>query len=172
MSIIKKAAIVAVVVGAAVSSTFLLPQKMVVTRHVVTQASPGTIIGLAASNSGYQTFNPYKDTDPALKIETFGPAAGVGSGFTFAGKDGTGKTTVTAQGSNRVDYRIDIDGMGSPTQSIVATPIGEGTKIEWTMAMDLGNNPVMRVMGLVMPSMMGPTLDAGLINLTNAASKA
>jgi len=41
------------------------------------------ILALAASNEGYQRFNPYHNTDPDLKIEPFGPPSGVGSGFRF-----------------------------------------------------------------------------------------
>lgn len=172
MSIVKKIAIVAVVIGAAVSGTFLLPQQMMVTRHVVTSATPEAIVSLAASGASYQAFNPYKAADPALKIATFGPASGVGSGFTFDGKDGTGKTTIVSHSASRVDYQIEIDGMGTPTQAISVTPVDGGTRVEWSMAMELGNNPMMRVMGLMMPSMMAPTLEEGLANLSKVATKA
>jgi Polyketide cyclase / dehydrase and lipid transport len=172
MSIIKKIAIATVaIIGGVVASGFLAPDHVVVTRQAVTTAAPATVIQLASSSDGYQTFNPYKAADPALKITAFGPASGVGSGFNFDGKDGKGSTTIVAQTADRVDYQIKLDGMGAPTQAIVTKATDAGTQIEWSMRMEFGNNPALRLMGLMMPAMMGPTLDAGLDNLKKVATQ-
>lgn len=173
MSIIKKIAIATVaIVGGVVAGGFLAPDHVVVTRQAVTTATPEAVIQLASSSSGYQTFNPYKAADPALKITAFGPASGVGSGFNFDGKDGKGSTTIIAQTADRVDYQIKLDGMGAPTQAIQTKVTPQGTQIEWSMRMEFGNNPAMRLMGLMMPSMMGPTLEDGLGNLRKVAIEA
>jgi carbon monoxide dehydrogenase subunit G len=42
---------------------------------------------------------------------------------------------------------------------------GEGTRVTWTVEMDMGNNPVGRWMGLMMDGMVGKDFDAGLANL-------
>jgi hypothetical protein len=172
MSIITKIAIVSVVLAGGVASGFLAPDHVVVTRTATTNASPQAVLQLAASNQGYQTFNPYKAADPALKITPFGPASGVGSGFAFDGKDGKGTTIITSHTANRVDYQIKLDGMGAPTQAIQTKVTPQGTHIEWSMRMELGNNPAMRLMGLMMPAMMGPTLEQGLGNLKKVTSAA
>jgi Polyketide cyclase / dehydrase and lipid transport len=170
MSIIKKIAIASIaIIGGVVAAGFLAPDHVVVTRQAVTTATPTAVIRLASSSDGYQTFNPYKAADPALKITAFGPASGVGSGFNFDGKDGKGSTTIVAQTSTRVDYQIKLDGMGAPTQAIQTKVTPAGTHIEWSMRMEFGNNPAMRLMGLMMPSMMGPTLEDGLSNLKKVA---
>jgi hypothetical protein len=172
MSIIKKIAITGVVLSAVVASGFLAPDHVVVTRVATTDATPQAVLQLAASNQGYQTFNPYKASDPALKITTFGPASGVGSGFAFDGKEGKGTTTITSHTADRVDYQIKLDGMGEPTQAIQTKVTPQGTQIEWSMTMEFGNNPALRLMGLMMPAMMGPTLEQGLSTLTKVASEA
>jgi hypothetical protein len=172
MSIIKKIAIVGFVLAGGVASGFLAPDHVVVTRTATTDASPQAVMALAASTQGYQTFNPYKDSDPALKITPFGPASGVGSGFAFDGKDGKGTTTITSHTANRVDYQIKLDGMGAPTQAIQTKVTPEGTHIEWSLRMEFGNNPALRLMGLMMPAMMGPTLEQGVGNLKKVTSEA
>jgi hypothetical protein len=173
MSIIKKIAIASVaIIGGVVAGGFLAPDHLVVTREAVTTAGPAKIIQLASSSDGYQTFNPYKAADPALKITAFGPASGVGAGFNFDGKDGKGSTTITAQTDSRVDYQIKLHGMGAPTQAIQTKVTPQGTHIEWSMRMEFGNNPAMRLMGLMMPAMMGPTLENGLGNLKKVAVEA
>jgi hypothetical protein len=173
MSITKKIGVaVVVVVAGVVGGGFLAPDHMVVTRNAPTTANPETIIKLASSGAGYQSFNPYKVADPALKIDVFGPASGVGSGFNFDGKDGKGSTVIVAQTANQVDYQIKLDGMGAPTQTIATRQTPQGTVIEWRMQMQFGNNPALRLMGLMMPAMMGPTLENGLSNLNKAAMDA
>ena len=102
---------------------------------------PQAILALAASHTGYQAFNPYQDFDPELKITPFGPASGVGSGFAFDSKDGTGSQTVAAVSAQQVI---------------------------WSMDADMGVNPLLRVMGLLMNDIMGATFEHGLSNLEEA----
>jgi Polyketide cyclase / dehydrase and lipid transport len=150
------------------AGTMLLPRHVRVERVATVAAAPADILAMAASNEGYQKFNPYKKSDPALKIEPFGPASGVGSGFKFDGKDGKGTSTVTNVAADRVDYAIDLGFMGKPNQSLVVVPDGAGSKVTWTMNADMGFNPIGRVMGLFMDGMVGPTFENGLNNIEEA----
>jgi hypothetical protein len=163
---------VAAVLGLCVASTFLLPDTVQLERSAIVEAAPQAVLGLAASNEGYQRFNPYKNTDPSLQITHFGPQSGVGSGFEFVGKEGQGKQTVISQTYTRVGYEIDMGSMGKPTQSITARAHPKGSEVVWTMEMELGANPVMRVFGLAMDGMIGPTLETGLSNLNQALKPA
>lgn len=148
-------------------ATFALPGQVSVERSAMIAASPEKVLNLASSNSGFQTFNPYKTMDPDLKIELYGPQSGVGSGFHFDGKDGVGKQTVSTISDNRVVYAIDMGAFGQPTQSISAIPTKDGTKVTWRVDSDMGFNPVFRVFGMFMDDMMGPTFEIGLENLTD-----
>ena len=171
MKIMKTIAIIGVVLGGAIASGFLAPDHVVIQRAIQTSATPAAVLQLASSGSAYQSFNPYKASDPDLKITLQGPASGIGSGFAFDGKEGKGIQTITAVTPNRVDYLINIEGMGSPTQAITTKSIVQGTHVEWSMRMEFGNNPLMRLMGLAMPAMMGPTLEQGLSNLKNISTR-
>jgi Polyketide cyclase / dehydrase and lipid transport len=151
------------------SGALLLPRLVTVQRSAVISADPAKILALAASNQGYQTFNPYKSTDPALKIGLFGPGSGVGSGFTFDGKDGKGSQVVTAVTSSDVRYAIDLGAMGKPTSSISVAPEAGKVRVTWRTDMDMGANPVGRVFGLFMDGMLGGTYETGLKNLAVAA---
>lgn len=151
-------------------ATYALPRHVVVERTATLAATPQAILGLAVSNSGYQSFNPYKSLDPDLLVELFGPASGVGSGFHFDGKDGTGSQTVADVTEQTVTFRIDLGALGQPTQSISAIPAADGAQVTWRVDADMGFNPVFRIMGLFMDGMMGPTFELGLENLGNAAA--
>jgi Polyketide cyclase / dehydrase and lipid transport len=151
--------------GLAIAGTFLLPETVTLERRAIVKLAPEAVLALAGSGAGYQQFNPYKNTDPSLKITTFGPHAGIGSGFKFDGKEGKGSQTIVAISPSKVSYLIDLGPMGRPTQAIAVAPHSQGSEVTWSMSMELGANPAMRVMGLVMDGMMGPILETGLANL-------
>lgn len=150
--------------------TQLLPRHAHVERSAFVAAPPEHIVALAASTAGYQRFNPYLSADPALRIDPFGPAEGVGAGFRFDGRDGRGSQVVAEVGSDGVRYDIDLGPMGRPVQAIRVAGAQGGTQVTWTMDMDLGRNPVSRVFGLFMDRMIGKTFNKGLENLALAAA--
>ena len=150
---------------------FTLPSSVHVERSAVIEAKPDQLFNLIASNRGYQTFNPYKSTDPNLKIVLKGPEFGVGSGFTFDGKDGKGIQTISSLKLNRsVTMAIDLGYQGQPTQKFDLIPTATGTKVVWAMDMDFGMNPIGRVMGRFMDGMVGTTFEQGLANLAQAVA--
>jgi hypothetical protein len=153
-------------------STWLLPRHVRVQRSAHVPVPADAILALASSNQGYQRFNPYLSSDPALKIEPFGPAQGVGSGFRFSSKDGKGSQTVAAVSDSSVDFAIDLGPMGQPRQRIEVQPAAGGTQVVWTMHADMGMNPIGRVMGLFMDRMVGPKFESGLKNLSLATARA
>ncbi len=147
-----------------------LPRHVSIERSALIDAAPEAVIELAASNTGYQAFNPYKDLDPNLQVEMFGPASGVGSGFSFESKDGIGQQTVASVTADQVVFDLDLGPLGQPTQAISAVAVEGATEVTWSMDMDLGMNPVFRVMGLFMDGMIGPNFELGLANIADVAA--
>jgi len=158
-----------VIVGVA---TLLLPRKVHIERQSTLNASVESIIELAASNKGYQAFNPYLTADPDLNIRHFGPDQRVGSGFYFDGKDGKGKQTVAQLSQTSVTYNIDLGSMGQPIQQINAQPTSNGVIVTWSMDMDFGYKPFVRIFGLFMDKMVGNTFEQGLKNLDQTTQTA
>ena len=157
-------------VAALAVAALALPRHVNIERSALIEASPEAVIELAASNAGYQAFNPYKDLDPNLQVKMFGPASGVGSGFSFDSKDGTGQQTVVSVTADRVVFDLDLGPLGEPKQAISAVAVDGGAQVTWSMDMDLGVNPVFRVMGLFMDGMIGPNFELGLANIADVAA--
>ncbi|MEO0402335.1 MAG: SRPBCC family protein [Pseudomonadota bacterium] len=153
------------IVALAAVGSLLLPRHVHVEREATLSGSAEAVLALAASNTGYQRFNPYLRSDPALKIAQFGPDSGVGSGFSFDGKGGKGTQVVAEVSDAAVRFDIDLGPMGTPVQTIAAIPVATGTKVTWSMDADMGFNPIARVMGLFMDGMIGKTFEQGLGNL-------
>lgn len=153
------------IIAALALIALLLPRKVVVSRQADVALRAEDIIARVASTDGFQTFNPYRTTDPDLKITPFGPASGVGSGFRFEGKEGKGTQTVTDVSATRVTHLIDLGAMGKPVQTIEAKATDTGAKVTWTVTSDMGYNPVFRIFGLFMDRMLGKTYERGLKNI-------
>lgn len=171
MTILQIGGGVLAVLALAAAGTLLLPRHVHVERSARVALPPADVLALASSTEGYQTFNPYRSTDPDLRIDPFGPAAGVGSGFRFEGREGKGTQTVAEVGATHVRYDIDLGAMGRPSQRLDVTPDGDGARVVWSMEADMGLNPVARVMGLFMDGLVGKSFERGLANL-NAAGQA
>jgi hypothetical protein len=150
------------VIAILAAGTMLLPRNVTVQRSGTVAAAPATILALAASNEGYQKFNPYLKADPAMKLEMYGPASGVGSGFKFDSKDGKGTAIVTKVSADSVEYALDLGSNGKPNQTITAVADGTGSNVTWTMNADMGNNPIGRVVGLFLDGMIGKSFESGL----------
>lgn len=151
-------------------ATQALPRHVSIERSAMIEATPEAVIKLASSNTGYQAFNPYRDLDPNLKVEMFGPTSGVGSGFSFESKDGAGQQTVASVTANQVVFDLDLGPLGQPTQAISAATVNGATEVTWSMDMDLGMNPIFRVMGLFLDDMIGPNFELGLAKIADVAT--
>ncbi len=156
--------LLALVIGCA----FLLPRRLVVHRTAIIDSEPNALITLASSSDGYQRFNPYLSSDPSLKIQSFGPANGVGSGFYFDGKEGKGSQTIARITPKSVHYDIDLGPMGRPEQILSFDTSSSGTEVSWKMLMDFGFNPIARIFGLFLDRMVGSKIELGLANLVTA----
>lgn len=158
------------VIGLLVALSYLVPRKTVVSRSAKIAASTDKVYALVASNTGYQRFNPYHDTDANLQIDLFGPAQGIGSGFAFKGKEGKGTQTITDVSTERaVTMQIDMGAMGKPVQHFELNPNTDGTEVTWSIEADSGYNPMMRVFGLLMDKFVGGNIERGLQNLAKAS---
>lgn len=159
------------VIGALGLLALTLPSSVHVEREAIIKATPDRLYELTSSNQGFQSFNPYKDVDPELKIEFYGPNKGIGSGFSFKGKDGQGSQTISSLDHNKsVTMQIDLGAKGKPTQTFNFETVPEGTRVVWGLDADFGYNPIGRVIGLFMDKMMGETFERGLRNLSVAVT--
>ena len=170
MTILTIASVAAIGCAALAAASYALPRHVSVERSAVVAAKPEAVLELASSNSGFQVFNLYKTLDPNLKIDLYGPEAGIGAAFRFEGKGGKGTQTVAEVSADTITYAIDMGAMGQPKQFIRAVPTTNGTDVTWRVESDLGFNPIFRVFGLFMDGMMGPTFEIGLENIAAATA--
>lgn len=155
-----------------IAAPYALPDHKVVERTTQVNATPDAIYPLLTSSAGFQTFNPYRDTDPDLQITFQGPAEGIGAAFAFSGREGNGTQTITAMQENAsVTMQIDLGSMGRPVQTFTLEPMGEQTRVIWSVESRFGFNPIGRVIGLFLDGMLGETYERGLENLARVVAQ-
>lgn len=161
------------ILAAIIAIPFALPASKTVERTATISADQQTLYAMIASPKDYQKFNPYRDTDPNLKIEFLDTEQGIGAGFSFNGKEGKGTQTITALEENtKVTMLIDLGPMGKPVQTFTLSPTESGTRVVWSTKSEFGMNPIGRVFGLFLDNMLGETYERGLKNMEKAATSA
>lgn len=167
--ILRLVAALAVFAVMLVAASFLLPQKVVVARSVTIAAPPAAVYAEVSSLQKFSEWSPWSDLDPAMKVTFEGPSDGVGARMTWASdKANVGKGAqeiVATTPDERVESKLTFDGMPPASAYFDLEPDGEGTKVTWTLATDMGMNPVGRWMGLMMDEWVGADYEKGLAAL-------
>src|SRR4051812_5172478 len=159
-----------VVVGA------LLPRRVVVTRSTVVAAGLDTLFPLVASfQRGWTRWSPLgPQRDPTLQLVYSGSDHGEGSVQRWTSqKMGDGQMTLLRADPERgVVY--DLQMAGGKFRSggqIDLSPDPAGTKVTWSSTIDLGPNPLMHYLGMMIRSGMGQAFDEGLTTLKREAEE-
>jgi hypothetical protein len=159
-----------VVVGA------LLPRRVAVTRSTVVAAGLDTLFPLVASfKRGWTRWSPFgPQRDPTVQLFYSGADHGEGAVQRWTSqKMGEGQMTMLRADPERgVVYDLTMGGgkLKSGGQIDLA-PDPAGTKVTWTSTIDLGPNPLMHYLGMMIRSGMGQAFDEGLTVLKREAEE-
>jgi uncharacterized protein YndB with AHSA1/START domain len=153
---------------------YALSPAFKVTRSVSVAAPAEPVYALVAEPRRWKDWTVWNRRDPNMAIEYFGPASGAGAGWSWkSASEGDGKMTFSAADPpRRVAYELYFPDFGTTSVGeIVLAPEGSGTRVTWTMNGDMGSNPLMRWMALLMDGMVGEDFEGGLANLKALAEK-
>lgn len=153
---------------------FLLPSNARVERSILIDRPASVIFPLLNSYQRFNQWSPWFALDPAAVYTYSGPQSGVGASMAWTGNEqvGTGKQTITlSEPDSRVETDLDFGEMGVAKASLVLTAEGEGTRLTWSFATELGNNPLNRYFGLMVDKFVGADYERGLAQLKTLAEK-
>ena len=158
----------------AIVAAYLLPRHVLVERSATIAAPQATLFTVLNSFKHFNTWSPWFELDPAAKYTYEGPGAGAGAKVSWVGNPqtlGSGSQVITAsEPYTRVAADVDFGQGGSPAKQVYALSAdGTGTKVSWSMDVDLGMNPIARYFGLGFDGMIGRDFDKGLILLKTFA---
>ena len=158
---------VGVLLIAAIAAAYMLPRNVHVERSATIAAPRATLFTLLNSYKQFNKWSPWFELDPEAKYTYEGPGAGVGAKLSWVGdpnKLGSGSQVITAsEPYERVAGDVDFGQGGGPAKQLYTlTAEGSGTKVSWSMDVDLGMNPISRWFGLGFDGMIGRDFDKGL----------
>ncbi len=140
-------------------------------------ASPEKVFPLINNMHGMNTWNPFAEADPDIKITYTGPESGKGARYEWTGNSKVGQGSIEiidVATPSRVALRLDIlkPIEGHNTVVFTLAPNGSGTDVTWAMT---GERPFIgKVMDAVfnMDRMVGGEFERGLAKLRTIAENA
>jgi len=165
-----------VLVVALVAYAATKPDAFRVQRSTGINAPAERIFPLIANLKSMNTWNPFVEPDPAIKIAYSGPDSGKGAAHTWSGnsKVGEGRIEITdAAPSSRVTMRLDMlkPMKASNLVEFTLQPTGDSTAVSWAMS---GRQPFMAKLMTVFidcDKMVGSQFEKGLGKLKAIAER-
>ena len=160
--------IVVVLVLVVVGVSLPLPSKVHVERSIVIGASAQEIFDRVNDLKQWDEWSPWHAMEPDATYEYSGPEAGVGAKSVWKGeKVGEGSQEITlSEPYSRIETRLEFKDQAHPAAAAWLFEEEEGTtKVTWSFDGDMGKNPIGKIFGLLMDSMLGPQYVEGLEKL-------
>ena len=153
---------------------FLLSPKFSVARSISIAAPPDKVYALVVDPRRWKDWTVWNQRDPQMTMTYGGPPSGAGASWSWQSKsEGDGRMTFTAaEPGQHVAFDLFFPDFGTTsTGALTLVPEGGGTKITWTVAGEMGSNPLMRWFALFADAMIGKDFAGGLQGLKALAEK-
>lgn len=152
----------------------LLPRQFSVERMTTVQVPPEKVYPLLADPRRWKDWTAWNKRDRSMQLSYGGPDSGVGATWAWRSEtEGSGEMRFTAaEPPLRLAYELRfVDWDSRSIGELRLQPRGTGTEVRWLMQGDLGANPAMRWMGLLMDRMVGKDFELGLSGLKELAER-
>lgn len=139
-------------------------------RSAVVAAAPERVYDEIADFRNWTHWSPWEEVDPDLRRDYSGAESGTGAVYRWSGnrKAGQGRMEIIETRTPSyvgVDLRFEKPFKAQNDTSFTITPVGEGTRITWTMTGRKTLATKMMSMFKSMDSMVGPDFEKGLSRL-------
>lgn len=175
MKIVKALLVVVLLIAAIVLlGGLLISPKFDVSRSATIAAPPEAVYPLVADPRRWKDWSVWNQRDPQMAMTYSGATSGAGAVWEWkSSSQGDGRMRFTeAEAGRRIAYELYFPDFGTTsTGALALAPDNGGTKITWTIAGDMGGNPVNRWFALAMDGLVGKDFEAGLANLKALAEK-
>jgi hypothetical protein len=174
MKILKRILIALVVLVAifAVVGMFMSP-SVHVARSKDMKASQEAVYNQIADLKMWDNWMPWNKMDPNWKRTWGEKTSGEGASYSWnSDKNDVGHGTITitkAVPYEQVENNLHFEGEGDAGGAFKIEKTDAGSKVTWSLDMNMGSNPFKRLMGGMMNKMMAPIFDKGLTSLDSAA---
>ena len=148
----------------------LLPAKVVVQRTVYIHAPAEIVFNQVNNLKAWEAWDPWHAKEPEMGGSVYsGPEEGAGATHCWDSENpdvGKGCMVISdSKASSYVNTDLKFDGRDSAFGGFEFNESEGITTVVWSMELNMGMNPIGRIMGLMMDGMLGPDFEIGLANL-------
>jgi hypothetical protein len=158
-----------------VGGAYLLPSTAGAERSIVVAATPEDVYARLIDLKKFNEWSPWAKLDPEAKYSFEGSPEGPGQIMKWSSAHpqvGSGSQEIMeATPHEQIEIALDFGERGNGRSWYKLTPEGAGTRVSWGFTTELGNDPVMRWMGLKVGDWIAADFDKGLSALKNAVEK-
>jgi hypothetical protein len=170
----KIVSILVVALIALVGGAYMLPQALHIERSTVIARPAAAVFPYINSLHKANEWSPWADYDPNVKMSYSGAEEGQGAKMSWSGNDkvGTGSQEITQSVLNRkVASDLKFGAQAPAKAALTLTTTDAGTKVVWSLDIDLGNNPIARYVGTTLDAKVGADYERGLAKLKALVEK-
>lgn len=164
--------VVLVVLGLLLALAFLLPSSAQVQRSAIIDGDIDEVFRYVNNLEKQNNWSPWLARDKGMEIDYSGPREGVGAIMVWTSEVpevGSGTQTIVAAAENDyVESELTFGNAGGGRTRFDLEPVDEGVQVTWSFVSEFGNNPVARLVGLRLDSMIAPYFEQGLADLKTA----
>lgn len=148
---------------------FLLPKDVRVERSLEIDASPQAVFEMVNDFRQFNRWQPWALIDPTTRYVYEGPATGAGSRMMWYSDhpevgDGA-QEIIESKPYSLVRMNLDFGAQGAAVADYLIDEADGGSILTWTLETNMGGNPMMGYIALMMDSMVGTAYEQGLANL-------
>lgn len=147
---------------------FLLPRQVHIERSVVINAPQAQLFEALNSFKRFNEFSPWAALDPNTQYTYEGPESGVGAKMSWVSNDpklGSGTNEILeSKAPDFIRTKLNFGGQLAEATFRFA-PADAATRVTWSFDGDLGNNPIMRYVGLMFDKWIGSDYEKGLARM-------
>jgi hypothetical protein len=160
---------------ALIGGAYMFPRAVHVERTTVIDRPAASVFPYINSLRRATEWSPWAEYDPSVRMTYAGAEEGVGAKMSWAGNDkvGTGSQEITQSITNRkVASDLKFGSQAPAKAALTLTTTDAGTKVVWSLDIDLGNNPIARYVGTSLDSKVGADYERGLAKLKALVERA
>lgn len=147
------------------------PSDVSLERSLVINAPVEMVYDQVNNLYNWEKWSPWHKIDPNMGITYTKGGIGEGASYSWTSDHkNVGNGTLTISDAKEFEYiktLMDFGEQGDGTADFKFEQIEKGTKVSWDMHTNVGKNPFMRLMGIMIKKSIGEAYDRGLADIAN-----